>query len=77
MLWKEESYCKEISHIAGNHRSVVDSEGEFMVLAQIEEEDYNEQEMDIESDSTSESEDSESEESDSESSNSSSVRKFI
>ena len=66
MLWKEESY-KEISHIAGNHRSVVDSEGEFMVLAQIEEEDYNEQEIDVESDSNFESEDSESEESDSES----------
>ena len=56
---------KEISHIAGNHRSVVDSEGEFIALAQIEDEDYNEQEMGVASDSTAESEDSESEESDS------------
>jgi len=56
---------KQISHIAGNHRSVIDSEGEFIALPQIEDEDYSEQEMGVASDSNSESEDSKSEESDS------------
>ena len=57
-LWNEQSH-KKISHIAGNHRSAVDSEGEFITLAQIEEEDY------IERDSSSESEESDSESEDS------------
>ena len=55
-LWKEELH-KEKSHIAQKHRSIVDTEGEFISLSKIEDTDYEDQESEDESE-TSESTDS-------------------
>ena len=53
---------KEISHIADEHRSVVDTEGEFIPRARIEDENYDVQESSDEEESSSEEEDSTSDE---------------
>ena len=60
-LWKENVH-KETSHIAGEHRSVVDTEGEFIPRARIEDENYDIQESSDEEESNSDEEDSTSEE---------------
>ena len=60
-MWKENVH-KETSHIAGDHRSVVDNEGEFIPRARIEDENYDVQEPSDDEESSSEEESSSDEE---------------